>query len=173
MNSTIVAWEDLILTLSEIGGRPEQRKIWKRYLDLLGTVHAVVFLVDYRRESAYREARQLLKEVMCTIRWVPVLVFANNYKPPSTRGSMREGPAAAAAAKVAEELRVAKYAAKWKHQVSTRCCDFTVEGSNPPEVKSGMRWLTEQLIRLTAVPPPKSKRLNGTETAVRATGTPH
>lgn len=64
------------LTLWDIGGGPQIRPMWRKYLD---HTDALVYVVDSSKESRWKESKEALAEILQDprLKKVPLLVFNN------------------------------------------------------------------------------------------------
>eukprot|EP01060_Flectonema_neradi_P011555 TRINITY_DN1860_c3_g1_i1.p1 TRINITY_DN1860_c3_g1~~TRINITY_DN1860_c3_g1_i1.p1 ORF type:complete len:945 (+),score=150.64 TRINITY_DN1860_c3_g1_i1:124-2958(+) len=72
--------DDFLLSMTEVGGGPEERKNWSLYSKKLPHINGIIFVVDSTKESELEPARQYLKEVLHSrhLRRVPLLLLLNN-----------------------------------------------------------------------------------------------
>lgn len=141
LSQQVVAFDEWVWALNELGGRESFRKNWRYYALRIDTVHFLMFVLDVLNGQALDEARQYLKEVTSHYHDVPLLVIFNNFREGHRRFDIREFEAL---------IHLDKLRRRHGAEVLSCVCDITVVHSKnrqlPQKLSSTLRTLSSLLI---------------------------
>lgn len=141
MSQHVVAFEEWVWALNELGGRESFRSNWRYYVRRMEEVHFLMFVVDVLNVQALREAYQYLKEVTQHYHSVPLVVLFNNF---------REGHRRFDIAEFESLLHLQKLRARHRAEILSCVCDVTVVHSKnrqlPPALETTFRHLSSLLM---------------------------
>ena len=124
-----IGGKNVSLTVYDLGGGKNIRRVWRSYL---AEVHAVVFVVDAADSTRFEECKQVLGQTLehHHLHHKPVLVFANK----------QDLPTAATAATVAQQLGLSELR---ENQFNILPCTARTPGAAQPDprLREGLRWL--------------------------------
>ncbi|KPA81478.1 hypothetical protein ABB37_03835 [Leptomonas pyrrhocoris] len=141
MSQRVVAFEEWVWALNELGGRESFRSNWRYYVLRMEQVHFLMFVVDVRNEQGFREAYLYLKEVTEHYRSVPLVVLFNNFREGHRRFDIKEFEAL---------INLQKLRSRHEAEVLSCVCDITVVHSKnrrlPPALETTLRHLSSLLL---------------------------
>lgn len=141
MSQHVVAFDEWVWALNEIGGRESFRSNWRYYVRRVEEAHFLIFVVDVLNVQAMREAQLYLKEVAEHYHSVPVVVLFNNFREGHRRFDIGEFEAM---------LNVQKLRERHQAEILSCVCDVTVVHSKnrrlPPSLETTLRHLSSLLL---------------------------
>ncbi|CAJ1036747.1 PH domain/ADP-ribosylation factor family, putative [Leishmania lindenbergi] len=141
LSQQVVAFDEWVWALNELGGRESFRKNWRYYALRIETVHFLVFVLDILNVQALSEAQQYLKEVTKYYHDAPLLVIFNNF---------REGHRHFDIAEFESLIDLDKLRRRHGSEVFSCVCDITVVHSKnrqlPPKLRTTLRSLASLLM---------------------------
>ncbi|GET93524.1 hypothetical protein, conserved [Leishmania tarentolae] len=141
LSQHVVAFDEWVWALNELGGRESFRKNWRYYALRMDTVHFLVFVLDILNAQALGEAKQYLNEVTNHYHDVPLLVIFNNFREGHRRFDIREFEAL---------IQLDKLRSRHGAEVFSCVCDITVVHSKnrqlPRTLSSTLRTLSNLLM---------------------------
>ncbi|CAC9551777.1 conserved hypothetical protein [Leishmania infantum JPCM5] len=149
LSQQVVAFDEWVWALNELGGRESFRKNWRYYALRIDTVHFLMFVLDVLNGQALGEARQYLKEVTNHYHEVPLLVIFNNFREGHRRFDIREFEAL---------IHLDKLRRRHGADVLSCVCDITVVHSKNRQLP---RTLSSTLRTLSSLLKARSKSENG------------
>lgn len=141
MSQHVVAFEEWVWALNELGGRESFRSNWRYYVCRMEEVHFLIFVVDVLNGQALREAYVYLKEVTEHFHSVPLVVLFNNFREGHRRFDINE---------FESMLNLQKLRTRHKAEILSCVCDITVVHSKnrrlPPALETTLRHLSSLLM---------------------------
>ncbi|KAG5464280.1 hypothetical protein LSCM1_00461 [Leishmania martiniquensis] len=141
LSQQVVAFDEWVWALNELGGRESFRTNWRYYARRIDTVHFLMFVLDVLNEQALGEAYQYLKEVTAHYHEAPLLVVFNNFREGHRRFDIAEFEAL---------LHLDKLRRRHGAPVLSCVCDITVVHSKnrqlPRTLSSTLRSLSSLLL---------------------------
>ncbi|KAI6655889.1 ADP ribosylation factor 1 [Oopsacas minuta] len=124
-----VEFKDFVITMWDVGGSQNMRRIWRHYYQ---NTQGIIFVVDCNDRDRIGEAREELARMLNEdeLNDIPLLIFANK----------QDIPNAMTAAEITDKLNLNSIC---NHELLVQpCCAYTGDGLN-----EGMDWLTKTLTK--------------------------
>ncbi|KPI88440.1 hypothetical protein ABL78_2453 [Leptomonas seymouri] len=141
MSQNVVAFEEWVWALNELGGRESFRSNWRYYVRRMEEVHFLIFVVDVLNTQALREAYLYLREVIGHYNSVPLVVCFNNFHEGHRRFDIKEFESL---------LNLQKLRSRHQAEILSCVCDITVVHSKnrrlPPALETTLRHLSSLLL---------------------------
>ncbi|KAG5489594.1 hypothetical protein GH5_00472 [Leishmania sp. Ghana 2012 LV757] len=141
LSQQVVAFDEWVWALNELGGRESFRTNWRYYARRIDMVHFLMFVLDVLNEQALSEAYQYLKEVTTHYHEAPLLVVFNNFREGHRRFDIAEFDAL---------INLDKLRRRHGAPVLSCVCDITVVHSKnrqlPRTLSSTLRSLSSLLL---------------------------
>ncbi|KAG5490586.1 hypothetical protein JKF63_00706 [Porcisia hertigi] len=141
LSQQVVAFDEWVWGLKELGGRESFRKNWRYYTRRIETIHFLMFVLDVLDGQTLGEARQYLREVTSYYNGAPLLVVFNNFREGHRRFDITEFESL---------LNLDKLRKRHGAEVLSCVCDITVVHSKnrrlPQTLSSALSRLSSLLM---------------------------
>ncbi|KAH9578093.1 Small GTPase superfamily [Trypanosoma melophagium] len=86
LSQRVVAFEEWVFAMNELGGRESFRENWHYYVDRMESIDFLFFVVDSMRRRTFKDAAAYLLAITHHFKKLPLVVIFNNYRS-GTRGT--------------------------------------------------------------------------------------